>query len=122
MYQKYVPVGFCMRFDLMSLVQKKPTHKLTRLEFLVLLSLRGRPLHGYGIMKKLTTKMPGVWKAKSGSLYPLLKRMERKGLLESKKKRTRTLYRLTPEGKAAVVEYLDAWKELYRIFRAMKLK
>ncbi|MFC2174919.1 PadR family transcriptional regulator [archaeon] len=111
-----------MSFDIMSLVQKKPTHKLTRLEFLVLLSLRSRPLHGYGIMKKLTTKMPGVWKVKSGSLYPLLKRMVKKGLLEPKKKRTRTLYRLTPEGRGAVDEYLGAWKELYGIFKKMGKK
>lgn len=119
MYEKYIYVGFSMRFDIMSLTQKKPTHKLTRLEFLVLLALRKKPLHGYGIMKKLTTKMPGAWKAKSGSLYPLLKRMEKKNLIESKKKKTKTLYRLTPEGKEAVDEYVLAWKELYRIFKEM---
>lgn len=108
-----------MRFDILSLVRKKPTHKLTRLEFLVLLALHKKPLHGYGIMKKLTTKMPGLWTAKSGSLYPLLKRMEEKGLVESKPKRSKTLYRLTSDGKEAVDEYIEAWKELYKIFREM---
>ncbi len=108
-----------MPFDIMSLIHKKPSHKLTRLEFLVLLSLRRKPLHGYGIMKKLTTKMPGIWKAKSGSLYPLLKRMERKGLIEPRKRRTKTLYSLTPEGKEAVDGYISAWKELYNIFKKM---
>jgi DNA-binding PadR family transcriptional regulator len=108
-----------MAFDILSLTQKKPGHKLTRLEFLVLLSLRRKPLHGYGIMKKLTTKMPGVWKVQSGSLYPLLRRMVKKGLVEKKEFRRKIKYRLTPEGKSAVDEYIDAWKELYRIFRAM---
>lgn len=111
-----------MTFDILSLVKKKPTIKISRLEFLILLSLRRKPLHGYAIMKKLNKKMPGVWKAKSGSLYPLLKRMEKHELVESKQKRDRTLYRLTPLGQKAVDQYFDAWKELYSIFKEMKKK
>jgi PadR family transcriptional regulator PadR len=106
-----------MGFDILSLVQKKPEYNLTRLEFLVLLSLRRRPLHGYAIMKKLTSAMPGSWKVKSGSLYPLLKRMVRKGLIEKEKKRNMTKYSLTPEGREAVDDYIAAWKELYFLFR-----
>jgi DNA-binding PadR family transcriptional regulator len=70
-------------------------------------------------MKKLTEKMPGVWKVKSGSLYPLLRRMTRKGLLESKVIRGKTKYRLTQEGTEAVDQYIEAWKELYLLFKQM---
>jgi len=108
-----------MGFDILSLTQKKPSYKLTRLEFLVMLSLRRKPLHGYAIMKKLTLKMPGIWKVKSGSLYPLLKRLEKKGFLEKKAFKNKTKYRLTATGKEAVDDYIQAWKELYRIFRVM---
>ena len=119
MYRIYIYVGFSMGFDILSLVHERPSYKLTRLEFLVLLSLRKKPLHGYAIMKKLTDKMPGVWKVKSGSLYPLLKRMVKKGLLEKRAKRKKTKYALTIEGKEAVEQYIRAWKELYMIFKQM---
>ena len=109
-----------MAFDILSLVSKKPTYKLTRLEFLVLLSLRSKPLHGYAIMKKLTRKIPGVWNVKSGSLYPLLKRLVKKGFIQSTTKRGKTRYRLTEYGTNAVDEYMAAWKELYNIFKQMK--
>lgn len=108
-----------MSFDILSLVRSKQTYKLTKLEFLVLLALRKKPLHGYAIMKKLTKKLPGVWTVKSGSLYPLLKRMVRKDLLKTKKSQNKTKYALTDKGKEAVDQYITAWKELYIIFKEM---
>lgn len=106
-----------MSFNLMSLVREKPTFKLTRLEFLVLMALKRKPLHGYAIMKKLEQKLPGVWQPKSGSLYPLLRRMEGKGLLESKVIRGKKKYRLTHDGHDASDQYIKAWKELYMVFK-----
>jgi DNA-binding PadR family transcriptional regulator len=106
----------------MSLVKTKPSHKLTKLEFLVLLSLKKKPLHGYGIMKRLDKNLPGVWKPKSGSLYPLLKRMKKKGLLESKNVKGKNKYFLTSGGEEAINQYIHAWKELYEIFKQMTRK
>lgn len=108
-----------MNFDILSLVTTKLTYKPTKLEFLVLLSLKRKPLHGYAIMTKLTQKLPGVWKAKSGSLYPLLSRMVKKGLIEAEVRRGKKKYSLTVKGKEAVDQYIIAWKELYFLFKEM---
>ncbi|MBN3037711.1 MAG: PadR family transcriptional regulator [Candidatus Diapherotrites archaeon] len=108
-----------MKFDILSLVRSKPTHKISRLEFLVLLSLRKGPMHGYAVMKKLTRKMPGVWTAKSGSLYPLLRRMQKKGLVTARVVGGRKEYKLTEVGAEAVDQYLAAWNELYHLFKEM---
>jgi DNA-binding PadR family transcriptional regulator len=108
-----------MTFNLLSLVHTKPDYKLTRLEFLVLLALKKKPLHGYGIMRRLTKKTPGVWKARSGSLYPLLGRMKKKGLVKSKARGDKKVYSLTRNGRKALNQYLKAWKELYALFREM---
>jgi len=108
-----------MYFDILSLVSTKPTYKLTRLEFLVLLSLKRKPLHGYAIMKKLTQKIPGVWKAKSGSLYPLLERMVKKGLVRVEFKRGKKKYLPTLRGREAIEQYLRVWRELYFLFKQM---
>ncbi len=108
-----------MSFDILSLVHSKPTYKLTRLEFLVLLSLKKKPLHGYAIMKKLTQKTPGIWKAKSGSLYPLLRRLVKKQFIDVEMKKGVKKYHLTDKGKDATEQYITAWKELYALFKEM---
>lgn len=108
-----------MGFDIFSMVKNKPAQKLTRLEFLVLLTLKRKALHGYAIMKKLKQKMPGLWDVKSGSLYPLLKRMTEKGFIRKESKRNRTKYSLTPSGRESVDQYLQTWKQMYLLFREM---
>ena len=77
---------------------RKRLETLTEQMFYVLLSLRGER-HGYGIMQAITELTGGRVSVGAGTLYALLERFEKDGLI----RRTRTednrkYYILMPEG------------------------
>lgn len=51
--------------------------------FLVLLSLRGRALHGYGIKKEVLARSGGAIDLDPGGLYRLIGRLETKGVVRA---------------------------------------
>ena len=64
----------------------------------MLLSLR-RERHGYGVMQDIAAITGGRVKVGAGTLYALLERFERDGLiLRTRTEEKRKYYRLTPEG------------------------
>jgi len=73
-----------------------------RLVILMML-LTKKSMHGYEIMKEIEAKTLGFWKPTSGGLYPLLKRMEKKGEIQSKwlkiNGRKRRIYQITVNGR-----------------------
>lgn len=83
-------------------------------ELLVLSLLRGRPLHGYEIIKEIRARSEGHLRVGEGSLYPLLHRLERDGLVAAEwgglPRRDRRYYRLTPRGQAALEERQAEWR------------
>lgn len=76
--------------------------------FLVLLVLRGRVLHGYGIKKEVRARSEGRIDLDPGGLYRLIARLEARGLIRTaappasgpEDERPRVFYRLTPSGEA----------------------
>lgn len=88
---------------------EKIERDLTTLEYVVLGLIGVEPQSGYSI---ITTMESGVhrWSASPGSIYPMLKRLERQGIIMGEldivyETRPRKLYRLTPAGEAL----LDSW-------------
>ena len=83
-------------------------------ELLVLSLLRDRTLHGYDIIKEIRAHSDGHLRVGEGSLYPLLHRLERDGLLAAEwggaAGRDRRYYRLTPRGEAALSERQAEWR------------
>ncbi len=83
-------------------------------ELLVLSLLRGRALHGYEIIKEIRARSAGDLRVGEGSLYPLLHRLERDGLVSAAwggvAGRDRRYYRLTPQGEAALDERHAEWR------------
>ena len=74
-----------------------------------LLSLVGeRPLYGTEIMNTLAAMSGGEWKPSPGSVYPLLKRLERDGLLhgewQSGQAAAKRIYSITERGRAELPE------------------
>lgn len=53
---------------------------------------------GYGLIKNIE-KHTAFWKPSTGSIYPILKKLTKKGLIESKEKSGKKIYSLTKEGK-----------------------
>ncbi|MCD4685627.1 MAG: PadR family transcriptional regulator [Anaerolineae bacterium] len=87
----------------------KQARELTTLEQIVLGLISIEPQSGYSIISSLETNTPR-WSASPGSIYPILKRLEKQGLIVGElemvhETRPRKMYTLTPEGEAAV----DAW-------------
>jgi DNA-binding PadR family transcriptional regulator len=73
------------------------------LEIGVLGLLKDRPMHGYELKKRLNFLLGHFWQVSYGSLYPALKRLEKRGAIErffssKEKSKRRNVYRLTEEG------------------------
>ncbi len=86
---------------------------------LVLLSVLGRsnePMYGYQIAKLLEESGPDIPMMKQGTLYPVLRSLEDNSLLESTVEPSvsgppRRYYKITEDGRAALVEWLEIWKQ-----------
>ncbi len=86
---------------------------------LVLLSVLSRskePMYGYQIAKLLEESGPEILMMKQGALYPVLRSLEENGLLESLVEPSvsgppRRYYKITEDGRAALKDWLDIWKQ-----------
>jgi PadR family transcriptional regulator PadR len=92
----------------------EPLHGL--LDMLVLRTLILGPLHGYGIAKSIRSASNEALDIEFGSLYPALKRLERKGWLVSKWEMSETnrrakYYRLTNDGRKRLREEHSEWQD-----------
>jgi PadR family transcriptional regulator, regulatory protein PadR len=85
-------------------------------ELLVLTLLEARPRHGDDIGKLIEQSSKGQIRFRIGSLYPILFRLEDRGLiagrwLENTGERRRRCYRLTPAGRKSLKAQRTAWEE-----------
>ena len=83
-------------------------------ELLILALLEARPRHGYELGKLIETRSGGRLTFRVGSLYPILCRLEAKGLIagrwmEKAGERRRRFYRLTPQGRGELSGQRSAW-------------
>lgn len=78
--------------------------KLTPLEFTIIETIfNSQLLSGYDLIKNLNQHFAGTWEARSGTIYPILRKLEKDGFLKSKKVRSqigplRKIYSLTEPG------------------------
>jgi transcriptional regulator len=89
------------------------------LDMLILRTLAGGPLHGYGIANRIQQASDDFLKVEEGSLYPALHRMERRGWIEaqwglSEANRKAKYYRLTAAGRAQLKEAAKGWAGLVK--------
>lgn len=77
------------------------------------LALAREPQYGYALIELLGEA--GI-EAEANTLYPLLRRLEKQGLLESvwntEESRPRKYYKTTPEGDAMRAALLEEWNRL----------
>ena len=83
-------------------------------ELLVLTLLEARSRHGYDLGKLIEERTKGQIRFRIGSLYPILFRLEDRGLiagrwLEKPGERRRRLYRLTSSGRKFLKDQRSAW-------------
>ena len=87
-------------------------------EMLILALVEDRPRHGYEIAKLIEQRSDGVLQFHVASLYPLLYRLEKRGLIsgrwvEKAGQRRRRFYKLTPAGQKKLNEQRQTWKEFF---------
>jgi PadR family transcriptional regulator len=83
-------------------------------ELLVLAQLEARPRHGYEIGVEIERRSQGAVAFQIASLYPVLYRLERKGLIaghwvEAAGQRRRRYYKLTPAGRKMLSQQRRSW-------------
>ena len=87
-------------------------------EMLILALVEDRPRHGYEIAKLIEQRSDGVLQFHVASLYPLLYRLEKRGLIngrwvEKAGQRRRRFYRLTSAGQKILAEQRQTWKDFF---------
>lgn len=95
------------------------THQIKRrlvksfLDMLILRLVEAEPTWGYDIIKE--TELKYKVKLRHGALYPMLKKLEAKGFVKSRKElqkgRVRKIYQITMKGKQILHAYYDSLKE-----------
>ena len=87
------------------------------LDMLILRTLQWGSQHGHGIGQMIRTQSDDLLKVETGSLYPALHRLEKRGWLSSKwgiseANQRAKYYALTAAGKAQLVREQDRWTQL----------
>lgn len=83
------------------------------LELAILGLLKERPMHGYELRKQLAQRLGLFWTVSFGSLYPTLKKLEVRGVVEKvandaeERPRRKQEYRITAAGEADFIELLE---------------
>src|SRR6188508_3117733 len=96
------------------------------LDVLILRTLQWGPQHGHGIGQAIRTQSDDLLKVETGSLYPALHRLVKRGWLKaewgvSQSNQRAKFYRLTPEGKKQLLREESRWAQLVSaIARVMK--
>src|SRR5512134_2606972 len=96
------------------------------LDMLILRTLQWGPRHGHGIGQAIRTQSEDLLKVETGSLYPALHRLVKRGWLKaewgvSQANQRAKFYKLTPEGKRQLVREESRWAQLVNaIGRVMK--
>ena len=86
------------------------------LELLILRTLQGEPVHGYGIARSIRDRTEGVLDVEQGALYPALHRLNRKSWVrgdwgETETGRRARFYSLTEKGRHALRKETARWDE-----------
>jgi transcriptional regulator len=87
------------------------------LDMLILQTLQWAPRHGYALSKAIRTNSGEILKVDTGSLYPALHRLERKGWIAAEWKKSDAgprlrIYRLTAAGKRQLRAERSRWATL----------
>jgi PadR family transcriptional regulator PadR len=100
---------------------EKLTQELRRgIVTLAVLSQLDEPRYGYSLLKRLADRGMEV---DQGTVYPLLRRLEKHGLLESEwdteGSRPRRYYRISPLGQEVLARLSDEWIGLVGVMNTM---
>ena len=87
------------------------------LDMLILRTLKWGPQHGHGIGQAIRAQSDDLLRVETGSLYPALHRLVKRGWLSaewgvSEANQRAKFYRMTPAGKAQLSRERNRWAQL----------
>lgn len=93
-------------------------------ETLLLAVLQDGPNYGYQIVQELNRRAPGLLKLGEGTVYPVLHRLEERGLITAAWKkgdtgRERKYYRLSASGRRALAANAQQWWSLVEVMETV---
>jgi len=77
------------------------------LQILILIQIDERPKYGYEILKNLRDAFEGVWEPKTGTVYPALKSLEKKGYITVETRGDADYYKITHKGEQLFDDMLN---------------
>lgn len=87
---------------------------------MAVLSQLAEPQYGYSLIKQLADK---EFEVEQGTLYPLLRRLEERGLIGSDwvvdEPRPRKYYQITPTGERILSDLKDEWRSLVDVLEGV---
>ena len=94
------------------------------LDMLILQTLRWGPAHGYSIGQAIRAGSRDVFRVETGSLYPALHRLEKRGLVRaewrtSDNRQRAKYYRLTAAGRRHLAHEQSRWNRLVQTVRTL---
>jgi PadR family transcriptional regulator len=94
------------------------------LDLIILQTLRWGPAHGYGISHAINAGSRETFKVETGSLYPALHRLEKRGWIASQwktsdNKQRAKYYRLTAAGRRQLASEQSRWTQFVDAMAAL---
>lgn len=94
-------------------------------ETIILSELTTGSNYGYALVKEINRKHEGLLMLGEGTIYPVLYRMEEKGLLCSEVQKTpsgrdRKYYRVSTKGKKVLAENMSQWESLTKVMKKIQ--
>jgi PadR family transcriptional regulator, regulatory protein PadR len=96
------------------------------LDLLILRTLAGEPMHGYGISQWIRRRTEGTLSVQDAALYQALRRLENKGWVDAEwgvteNNRRARYYSLTAGGRAQLAAESSAWNRYVEaVFRVLE--
>ncbi|MFC1802954.1 PadR family transcriptional regulator [Thermoproteota archaeon] len=96
----------------LSINSRKPIKMpVSPLQILLLIQLDQEPKYGYEMLKTLKEEFKGTWEPKTGTVYPALKSLEKKGYIVTQTREDTDYYIITEKGKTVfelMLQHLEA--------------
>ena len=84
----------------LSLNSRTPVRMpVSPLQVLLMIQLDDGPKYGYEMLKTLKEEFDGVWEPKTGTVYPALKSLAKKGFVETEERDGTEYYHITEKGR-----------------------
>lgn len=95
-------------------------------KFLILRTIRWKPMHGYGIIRQLAAQTRNFCVPTQGAVYPVLREFEQCGCVRRRtavvRGRMRNVYTITAKGRKAYQAGVDVWRNGLRHVQCLLVK